>query len=164
TNDSLHDKVESDAIIAFKNNSNTYSITSAIGSLYQKLQTEMEIQIKNKLESLEMAKKHDIDAYNKTYKPLDVIAAQLYDNLDNNRKFMAELYAEIRSLPDLELPQLNNKLLYTDDDWKTAQCTSRVPFKNPANQELTQAQIDLVNGFLSAFFDGKNRKIFSWMM
>lgn len=164
TNDSLHDKAESDAIIAFKNNSTTYSITSAIGSLYQKLQTEMEIQIKNKLESLEMAKKHDIDAYNKTYKPLDVIAAQLYDHLDNNRKFMAELYAEIRSLPDLELPQLNNKLLYTDDDWKTAQCTSRVPFKNPANQELTQAQIDLVNSFLSAFFDGKNRKIFSWMM
>ena len=164
TNDSLHDKAESDAIIAFKNNSTTYSITSAIGSLYQKLQTEMEIQIKNKLESLEMAKKHDIDAYNKTYKPLDVIAAQLYDHLDNNRKFMAELYAEIRSLPDLELPQLNNKLLYTDDDWKTAQCTSRVPFKNPANQELTQKQIDLVNSFLSVFFDGENRKIFSWMM
>ena len=164
TNDSLHDKAESDAIIAFKNNSTTYSITSAIGSLYQKLQTEMEIQIKNKLESLEMAKKHDIDAYNKTYKPLDVIAAQLYDHLDNNRKFMAELYAEIRSLPDLELPQLNNKLLYTDDDWKTAQCTSRVPFNNPAKQELTQAQIDLVNSFLSAFFDAKNRKIFSWMM
>lgn len=164
TNDSLHDAAESDAIIAFKNNSITYSITSAIGSLSQKLKNEMEIQIRNKIDSLEMAKKHDIDAYNKTYKPLDVIAAQLYDNLDNNRKFMAELYAEIRSLPDLELPQLNNKLLYEDDDWKTAKSTARVPFKNPAKQELTQAQKDLVDSFLSAFFDDKNRKIFSWMM
>lgn len=164
TNDSLHDQAESDAIIAFKNNSITYSITSAIGSLSQKLKNEMEIQIRNKIDSLEMAKKHDIDAYNKTYKPLDVIAAQLYDNLDNNRKFMAELYAEIRSLPDLELPQLNNKLLYEDDDWKTAKSTARVPFKNPAKQELTQVQKDLVDSFLSAFFDDKNRKIFSWMM
>lgn len=164
TNDSLHDRAESDAIIAFKNNSITYSITSAIGSLHQKLQKEMEVQIRNKIDSLEMAKKHDIDAYNKTYKPLDVIAAQLYDNLDNNRKFMAELYAEIRSLPDLELPQLNNKLLYIDDDWKTAKSTARVPFKNPVKQELTQAQKDLVDSFLSAFFDDKNRKIFSWMM
>lgn len=164
TNDSLHDRAESDAIIAFKNNSITYSITSAIGSLYQKLKNEMEIQIRNKIDSLEMAKKHDIDAYNKTYKPLDVIAAQLYDNLDNNRRFMAELYAEIRSLPDLELPQLNNKVLYEDDDWRTAKSTARVPFKNPAKQELTQAQKDLVDSFLSAFFDDENRKIFSWMM
>lgn len=164
TNDSLHDQAESDAIIAFKNNSITYSITSAIGSLYQKLQKEMEVQIRNKIDSLEMAKKHDLDAYNKTYKPLDVIAAQLYDHLDNNRKFMSELYAEIRSLPDLELPQLNNKVLYEDDDWKTAKSTAHVPFKNPAKQELTQVQKDLVDSFLSAFFDDKNRQIFSWMM
>lgn len=164
TNDSLHDKAESDAIIAFNNNSITHSITSAIGSLYQKLQTEMEIQIKNKLESLKMSQKHDMDAYNKTYKPLDIIAAQLYDNLDNTRKFMADIYAEIRALPELDLPQLNNKLLYADSDWKTAQCTSRVPFNNPANQELTIDQKDLVERFLSVFFDDNNRKIFSWMM
>lgn len=104
------------------------------------------------------------EAFLESYKDISDIESELYDYIENPRRFMADIYAQLRNLPSLDLPKLNEFICYADDSIVKAPTTSILPFKNPENQELTQDQKDLADHFLSVFFDDENLSIFSWMM
>ena len=135
-----------------------------IGCLYRDLFYEMRKRNSLKLQELKQKKESNPNAYASTYKDLDVIAYELDDYLTNTVKFMTNINSELRALPSHDVPVLNSKVAYNDDDRTNVGVSDIVPFKNPKKQELTQDQKDLVEQFLSVFFDAENLSIFSWMM
>ena len=138
--------------------------TSAIHVLVTRLQKYAHKAISNELKALRAQMSQNPEAFLESYKDIGDIESELYDYVENPRRFMADIYAQLRNLPSLDLPKLNEFICYADDSIVKAPTTSILPFKNPENQELTQDQKDLVDHFLSVFFDDENLSIFSWMM
>lgn len=164
TDKSLHDENIAKTTRAFANGTTHHGETSAIGSLYRYIIKELKTQIDLKLNELEARQKSNPANYDEIFKPLDLIRGELYDALTDVHGVMTNLYSQIRTIPDLDIPILNSRILYADDDINDIDATKRLPFKNPANQELTKAQKDIVEKFLSVFFDDENLAVFSWMM
>ena len=138
--------------------------TSAIHVLVTRLQKYAHKAISDELKALRAQMSQNPEAFLESYKDIGDIESELYDYVENPRRFMADIYAQLRNLPSLDLPKLNEFICYADDSIVKAPTTSILPFKNPENQELTQGQKDLVDHFLSVFFDDENLSIFSWMM
>ena len=138
--------------------------TSAIHVLVTRLQKYAHKAISDELKALRAQMSQNPEAFLESYKDIGDIESELYDYVENPRRFMADIYAQLRNLPSLDLPKLNEFICYVDDSIAKAPTTSILPFKNPENQELTQDQKDLVDHFLSVFFDDENLSIFSWMM
>lgn len=138
--------------------------TSAIHVLVTRLQKYAHKAISNELKALRAQMSQNPEAFLESYKDIGDIESELYDYVENPRRFMADIYAQLRNLPSLDLPKLNEFICYADDSIVKAPTTSILPFKNPEKQELTQDQKDLVYHFLSVFFDDENLSIFSWMM
>ena len=138
--------------------------TSAIHVLVTRLQKYAHKAISDELKALRAQMSQNPEAFLESYKDIGDIESELYDYVENPRRFMADIYAQLRNLPSLDLPKLNEFICYADDSIVKAPTTSILPFKNPENQELTQDQKDLVDHFLSVFFDDENLSIFSWMM
>lgn len=138
--------------------------TSAIHVLVTRLQKYAHKAISDEVKALRAQMSQNPEAFLESYKDIGDIESELYDYVENPRRFMADIYAQLRNLPSLDLPKLNEFICYADDSIVKAPTTSILPFKNPENQELTQDQKDLVDHFLSVFFDDENLSIFSWMM
>ena len=138
--------------------------TSAIHVLVTRLQKYAHKAISDELKALRAQMSQNPEAFLESYKDIGDIESELYDYVENPRRFMADIYAQLRNLPSLDLPKLNEFICYADDSIVKAPATSILPFKNPEKQELTQDQKDLVYHFLSVFFDDENLSIFSWMM
>ena len=138
--------------------------TSAIHVLVTRLQKYAHKAISNELKALRAQMSQNPEAFLESYKDIGDIESELYDYVENPRRFMADIYAQLRNLPPLDLPSLNEVICYADDSIVKAPATSILPFKNPEKQELTQDQKDLAYHFLSVFFDDENLSIFSWMM
>lgn len=138
--------------------------TSAIHVLVTRLQKYAHKAISNELKALRAQMSQNPEAFLESYKDIGDIESELYDYVENPRRFMADIYAQLRNLPSLDLPKLNEFICYADDSIVKAPATSILPFKNPEKQELTQDQKDLAYHFLSVFFDDENLSIFSWMM
>lgn len=164
TNDTLNDKVVDETAKAACKNTVYKGETSAIGCLYRELFFDMHKRISNYVSQLRKKQEKDPKAYDSVYKDPDVIAAELIDYLSNTSKFMTNVYSELRNLPLHDVPVLNNKLAYRDDDHTDIGVTDLVPFANPERQSLTDEQKELVEHFLSVFFDEDNLSVFSWMM
>lgn len=164
TDKSLHDENIAKTTRAFANGTTHHGETSAIGSLYRYIIKELKTQIDLKLNELDARQKSNPANYDEIFKPLDLIRGELYDALTDVHSVMTNIYGQIRTIPDLDIPILNSRILYADDDINDIDATKRLPFKNPANQELTKAQKDIVEKFLSVFFDDENLAVFSWMM
>lgn len=138
--------------------------TSAIHVLMSRLQKYAHKAINDEVKALRAQMSQNPEAFLESYKDIGDIESELYDYVENPRRFMADIYAQLRNLPSLDLPKLNEFICYVDDSIVKAPATFILPFKNPENQELTQDQKDLVEHFLSVFFDDENLSIFSWMM
>ena len=138
--------------------------TSAMHVLVTRLQKYAHKAISEELKALRAQMSQNPEAFLESYKDIGDIESELYDYVENPRRFMADIYAQLRNLPSLDLPKLNEFICYADDSIVKAPATSILPFKNPEKQELTQGQKDLVCRFLSVFFDDENLSIFSWMM
>ena len=164
TNDTLNDRVVDKTAKAARENKVYKGETSAIGCLYRELFFDMHKRISNYVSQLRKKQEKDPKAYDSVYKDPDVIAAELIDHLNNTAKFMTNVYSELRMLPLHDVPVLNSKLSYIDDDHTDVGVTDLVPVANPKRQALTQEQKDLVEHFLSVFFDEDNLSVFSWMM
>lgn len=164
TNSSLQDHAMISTKKALSENKAYHGPTSAIGALHSQLFHEMEKNIALKINELEAMRKQNPQTYDNVYKPLDVISMQLYQNLDDVRKFMTDIYGQLRAMPDRNLPTLNSNLLYADSDIDCIDATCQLPYDDPTNQKLTEKEKKLVESFLSVFFDQENLSIFSWMM
>ena len=138
--------------------------TSAIHVLMSRLQKYAYQAINTEMKALHAQMAQNPEAFLESYKDIGNIESELYDFVADSRRFMADIYAQLRNLPPLDLPSLNEYICYSDDPFFPAPVTLRLPFKNPIKQDLTQEQKDLVEHFLSVFFDDENLSIFSWMM
>ena len=138
--------------------------TSAIHVLMSRLQKYAYHAISEEMKALRAQMEQNPEAFLESYKDIGDIESELYDCVDDPKRFMADIYAQLRNLPPLDLPSLNEYICYSDDPVITAPVTLRLPFKNPIKQELTQEQKGVVEQFLSVFFDQENLSIFSWMM
>ena len=154
------------ALLNSRLSSNGYEdhATSAIHVLVTRLQKYAHKAISEELKALRAQMSQNPEAFLESYKDIGDIESELYDYVENPRRFMADIYAQLRNLPSLDLPKLNEFICYVDDSIVKAPATSILPFKNPEKQELTQDQKDLAYHFLSVFFDDENLSIFSWMM
>ena len=138
--------------------------TSAIHVLMSRLQQYAYHAISEEMKALRAQMAQNPEAFLESYKDIGDIESELYDCVDDPKRFMADIYAQLRNLPPLDLPSLNEFICYSDDPVITAPVTLRLQLKNPIKQELTQEQKDVVEHFLSVFFDQENLSIFSWMM
>lgn len=164
TDKSLHDENIAKTTRAFANGTTHHGETSAIGRLYRYIIKELKTQIDLKLNELNARQKSNPANYDEIFKPLDLIRGELYDALTDVHGVMTNIYSQVRTIPDLDIPILNSRILYADDDINHIDATKRLQFKNPVNQKLTPEQKDLVEDFLSVFFDDENLAVFSWMM
>lgn len=138
--------------------------TTAIGSLRYRLHNEALGVIEAEMKTLRELYKKNKKAYAEQYKDPDQIEAELMKYIRSSSTFMPNIYKQLRAMPDNKLPQLNEYIAYSDDSLVDKNVTEQLDFKNPANQELTQEQKDLVEKFLSVFFDEDNLSTFSWYM
>lgn len=138
--------------------------TTAIGSLRYRLHNEALGVIEAEMKTLRELYKKNKKAYAEQYKDPDQIEAELMKYIRSSVTFMPNIYKQIRAMPDNKLPQLNEYIAYSDDSLADKNVTEQLDFKNPANQELTQEQKDIVEKFLSVFFDDDNLSTFSWYM
>lgn len=164
TNQSLHDENIEKTTRAFSQGTTHHGETSAIGSLYRHIIEELKARIDQEITNLQLRQATNPQNYQEIFKPLDQIRGELYDELNDVHAVMTNLYSQIRTIPDLDLPVLNSRILYRDDDVNAIDATACLPFDNPANAKLTKQQKDLVEHFLSVFFDAENLAVFSWMM
>lgn len=138
--------------------------TTAIGSLRYRLHNEALGVIEAEMKTLRELYKKNKKAYAEQYKDPDQIEAELMKYIRSSSTFMPNIYKQLRAMPDNKLPQLNEYIAYSDDSLADKNVTEQLDFKNPVNQKLTQEQKDLVEKFLSVFFDEDNLSTFSWYM
>lgn len=138
--------------------------TTAIGSLRYRLYNESLGVIEAEMKTLCKLYKKNKKAYTEQYKDPDQIEAELMKYIRSSATFMPGIYKQLRAMPDTKLPQLNEYIAYSDDSLADKNVTEQLDFKNPVNQKLTQEQKDLVEKFLSVFFDEDNLSTFSWYM
>lgn len=138
--------------------------TTAIGSLRYRLYNESLGVIEAEMKTLCKLYKKNKKAYTEQYKDPDQIEAELMKYIRSSVTFMPGIYKQLRAMPDTKLPQLNEYIAYSDDSLADKNVTEQLDFKNPVNQKLTQEQKDLVEKFLSVFFDEDNLSTFSWYM
>lgn len=138
--------------------------TTAMGSLRYRLQNEALGVIDAEMKTLRELYKKNKKAYAEQYKDPDQIEAELMKYIRSSVTFMPNIYKQIRAMPDNKLPQLNEYIAYSDDSLADKNVTEQLDFKNPVNQKLTQEQKELVEKFLSVFFDEDNLSTFSWYM
>lgn len=100
------------------------------------------------------------------YYPPDQARAMLEDYLYNPVKFNADMGKQLSNFASRPMPSVNEYMVFDDDQaWnQDIYVTRKAPYANPANRTLTDAERRTVDGFLDAFFDSYNKKVFSWYM
>lgn len=138
--------------------------TTAMGSLRYRLYNEALGVIEAEMKTLRELYDKDPKSYAEQYKDPDQIEAELLKYIRSSSTFMPNIYKQLRAMPDNKLPQLNEYIAYSDDSLADKDVTDQLDFENPVNQKLTQEQKELVEKFLSVFFDKDNLSTFSWYM
>lgn len=100
------------------------------------------------------------------YYPVEQATAMLEDYLYNPARFNADMGKQLANFASRPMPNVNEYMVYKDDKaWnQDIYITSKVPYNNPATRTLTSAERTKVDNFLDVFFDGYNKKAFSWYM
>lgn len=100
------------------------------------------------------------------YYPAEQATGMLEDYLYNPARFNADMGKQLSNFASRPMPNVNEYMVYSDDKaWnEDIYVTSKAPYKNPANRKLTDAERAKVDAFLDVFFDGYNKKAFSWYM
>lgn len=137
---------------------------TVISQLHFELIKCVDKEINNLIETLKKEQSANPKEFAQEYKSIDIIEQELRSQLTETYSFMPDIYRRLRALPTRKMPTLNQYILYDNSNAAKFQVTNKLPFKNPSSQKLTPEQKDLVEDFLSVFFDAYNMQIFSWMM
>lgn len=113
---------------------------------------------------LKTKQKRNQKAYDEKYKPLMDIKTEIQDLLDDGIDIIKQVQSQIRLFGPAGDRELNQFCIFKDTDVIGQQVTVRLPYNNPLGQELTQAQVQLVERFLGVFLNDENRNRFSWYM
>lgn len=100
----------------------------------------------------------------KNYKDLNVLTNHLYEALEDRQDLYTDLQKQVSLIASRKLPRVNEYLVFQDDEKIKYPVTARVPYKNPANEELTKEQRKTVDSFLDVFLDPYNKKSLSWYL
>ena len=107
----------------------------------------------------------DPDEYeSRGYKPLQTLNRELCEYLNDRHDFFADLQKQVNNLVSKQVPKVNEYLAFSDDESLEHPVTTRLPYKNPRSVTLTDAQRNMIDAFLSVFFDDYNKFAFSWYM
>lgn len=137
---------------------------TVISQLHFELIKCVDKEINNLIDVLKKEQSDNPKEFAQEYKSIDIIEQELRSQLTETYSFMPDIYRRLRALPTRKMPTLNQYILYDNSNASKFQVTNKLPFKNPSSQKLTPEQKDLVEDFLSVFFDAYNMQIFSWMM
>lgn len=137
---------------------------TVISQLHFELIKCVDKEINNLIDVLKKEQSDNPKEFAQEYKSIDIIEQELRSQLTETYSFMPDIYKRLRALPTRKMPTLNQYILYDNSNAAKFQVTNKLPFKNPSSQKLTPEQKDLVEDFLSVFFDAYNIQIFSWMM
>ena len=137
---------------------------TVISQLHFELIKCVDEEIKNLINALKKEQSDNPKEFAQEYKSIDIIEQELRSQLTETYSFMPDIYRRLRALPTRKMPTLNQYILYDNSNAAKFQVTNKLPFENPSSKKLTPEQKDLVEDFLSVFFDAYNMQIFSWMM
>lgn len=100
------------------------------------------------------------------YYPEAQAVDMLEDYLYNPAKFNADMGKQLSNYASRPMPNVNEYMVFSDDAaWnQDIYVTRRAPYANPVNRVLSASERAKVDGFLDVFFDGYNKKAFSWYM
>lgn len=119
-------------------------------------------EFERKLDALKLEYKKDPDAYSAKYKPLDIIAGQGYEQLDDKWDIFKQVDSWLRVMSPNASIAVNEQLAYDDTVIADEYVTFKTPYTNPMEYTLTQDDVDLVENFLSAFLTPHSISVLSW--
>lgn len=119
-------------------------------------------EFERKLDALKLEYKKDPDAYSAKYKPLDIIAGQGYEQLDDKWNIYKQVDSWLRVMSPSASIAVNEQLAYDDTVIADEYVTFKTPYTNPMKYKLTQEDVDLVENFLSAFLTPHAISVLSW--
>lgn len=119
-------------------------------------------EFERKLDALKLEYKKDPDAYSAKYKPLDIIAGQGYEQLDDKWNIYKQVDSWLRVMSPSASIAVNEQLAYDDTVIADEYVTFKTPYTNPMKYKLTQEDVDLVENFLSAFLTPHSISVLSW--
>lgn len=119
-------------------------------------------EFERKLDALKLEYKKDPDAYSAKYKPLDIIAGQGYEQLDDKWDIFKQVDSWLRVMSANAPIAVNEQLAYDDTVIADEYVTFKTPYTNPMEYTLTQEDVDLVEHFLSAFLTPHAISVLSW--
>lgn len=98
------------------------------------------------------------------YKRLDYLTNHLHKKLVDRQDLYTDLQKQVALITSRKLPRVNEYLVFEDDETVDYPVTIRVPYNNPARQELTENDRQVVDRLLDVFMDTYNKHAFSWYM
>lgn len=119
-------------------------------------------EFERKLDALKLEYKKDPDAYSAKYKPLDIIAGQGYEQLNDKWDIFKQVDSWLRVMSANAPIAVNEQLAYDDTVIADEYVTFKTPYTNPMKYTLTQDDVDLVENFLSAFLTPHAISVLSW--
>lgn len=119
-------------------------------------------EFERKLDALKLEYKKDPDAYSAKYKPLDIIAGQGYEQLDDKWDIFKQVDSWLRVMSANAPIAVNEQLAYEDTVIADEYVTFKTPYTNPMEYTLTQDDVNLVENFLSAFLTPHAISVLSW--
>ena len=119
-------------------------------------------EFERKLDALKLEYKKDPEAYSAKYKPLDIIAGQGYEQLDDKWDIFKQVDSWLRVMSSYASIAVNEQLAYDDTVIADEYVTFKTPYANPMEYTLTQEDVDLVEHFLSAFLTPHSISVLSW--
>lgn len=119
----------------------------------------------DKLNELQKIYDNNPTKYSALYKPLDIIASQGYEQLDDKWDIYKQVDSFIAKLGiNDDNTKLNSSLVYKNTVITDEYTTFKTAYNNPQTQRITKSDIKLVNNFLSAFLTPHSISVLSWYL
>lgn len=136
------------------------------GSIYHRFRLEaVRFAREELMKFLSELEELDEEKYNaRGYKPFPILANSLKNCLVDRQALYADMQKQVNLITSRKFPKVNEFLVFSDDEDIKFPVTARLPYKNPANVELSDSEKRELDRFLDIFFDQYNKFAFSWYM
>lgn len=119
----------------------------------------------DKLNELQKLYDNNPTKYSELYKPLDIIASQGHEQLEDKWNIYKQVDSFIAKLDiNDDNTKLNSSLAYKNTFITDEYTTFKTAYNNPQTQRITKSDIKLVNDFLSAFLTPHSISVLSWYL
>ena len=119
----------------------------------------------DKLNELQKLYDNNPTKYSELYKPLDIIASQGHEQLDDKWNIYKQVDSFIAKLDiNDDNTKLNSSLAYKNTFITDEYTTFKTAYNNPQTQRITKSDIKLVNDFLSVFLTPHSISVLSWYL